>query len=176
MTNLGTEFGVEVDKRGLATTQVFRGKVEFVATGGGVENGKIAVVLGENESARTEKPRNFNSSQDSVVVIRRVAADPKAFVRRMVEPPKTLDLLDIVAGGNGLGNRRERGIDPTTDREDVLLQAARRWDSGRYQRTGSCELIDGVFIPNGATGPVVLDSAGHMFHFPATSGASRGSI
>ena len=68
----------------------FRGKVKCVPTSGGREDEKNAVVLRENESVRTEKPQNV---QGAVVVIRRTAADPKVFVRQLVDLPTTLDLF-----------------------------------------------------------------------------------
>ncbi len=52
VTDLGTEFGVEVGKEGNTTSHVFRGKVELRAAGG--ENTK-PISLGENESAHVER-------------------------------------------------------------------------------------------------------------------------
>ena len=90
---------------------------------------------------------------------------------------KMLDLLDIVAGGNGIGHRRERGIDPTTGMEDPVFLPEHRHGNGRYQPAVWYKLIDGVFIPDGAAGPVVLDLAGHRFGgFPGKSGETFGSI
>ena len=55
VTDLGTEFGVEVDKQGDTTSHVFRGSVRLqVASGDGKAEG-AARVLHENESARVEK-------------------------------------------------------------------------------------------------------------------------
>ena len=55
MTDLGTEFGVEVNKEGHTTSHVFRGSVRLqVASGDGKTEG-VAQVLHENESARVEK-------------------------------------------------------------------------------------------------------------------------
>ena len=62
---------------------------------------------------------------------------------------KILDLLDIVAGGNGTGHQRERGIDPGTGREDGLFVVAGHNGDGRYRPVALHKLIDGVFIPDG---------------------------
>ncbi len=87
VTDLGTEFGVEVDKAGVTESHVFRGKVE-VRLGGGKEDGR-AIRLGVGESARV------GPDQDQVVRIIRSGATaglpsssglpskPEAFVRRM---------------------------------------------------------------------------------------------
>ena len=52
VTDLGTEFGVEVDKSGTTRSHVFQGKVELRPTGRGQVGD--AVVLRANESARVE--------------------------------------------------------------------------------------------------------------------------
>jgi hypothetical protein len=135
----------------------------------------IEIVLRANESSRTENARN---GTEPTVVLRRIAFAPQRFVRRIARPPHSLDLLDIVAGGNGVGHRRERGIDPTKGMEDVPFMAEDRKDQGGYHRVlWGIRLIDGVFVPNGGDGPVVLDSAGHTFDgFPRTAANVFGSI
>ncbi len=75
ITDLGTEFGVEVGKEGTTTSHVFRGKVEVRLTDGGGE--ARAIQLGANESARVEP------GADRIVVVGREAAAPGAFTRRM---------------------------------------------------------------------------------------------
>jgi hypothetical protein len=98
-------------------------------------------------------------------------------VRDLSRSTNTLDLLDIVAGGDGRGHRRERGIDPSSGMEDPLFVGEERHNDGKYQPVTWHKLIDGVFIPNGESGPVMLDSAGHTFDdFPKTCGLSYGSI
>ncbi len=57
VTDLGTEFGVEVDRSGGSRTRVFRGKVEVRPAGGlgtSVPSATGAILLGENESVRVE--------------------------------------------------------------------------------------------------------------------------
>jgi hypothetical protein len=103
--------------------------------------------------------------------------EQEKFVRRLREPPKLLDLLDIVAGGNGLGNRRERGIDPTTGRVFFALPTGRRIGNNQYWPVIWHRSIDGVFIPDGRAGAVQIDSAGHTFQgFTETSGHAYGAI
>ncbi len=53
ITDLGTEFGVEVDQSGGSRTHVFRGKVELRLRGH-VNGARPPVPLGENESAQVE--------------------------------------------------------------------------------------------------------------------------
>ena len=57
VTDLGTEFGVEVDRSGASRAQVFRGRVELRPTQSGGDPQQV-VQLGANESARVEGGRN----------------------------------------------------------------------------------------------------------------------
>ena len=79
VTDLGTEFGVEVDKSRTTKTHVFRGKVELRPTAGGsTENAQI-IPMGENESVTVEAGRG------PVVKVTRRADQSNAigFVRQM---------------------------------------------------------------------------------------------
>ncbi len=101
---------------------------------------------------------------------------PPQFVRR-IQPPRGdhLDLADIVAGGDGFGRARNRGIDPETGKflgGDAKYTHIFRCD-GKYHPVDESALVDGVFIPDGGQGPVQIDSDGHKFNnFPDTEGLS----
>ena len=81
VTDLGTEFGVEVDRSGASRAHVFRGRIELRPTGGGKgdlsaalgENGDRPVQLKENESARVAVGR------DRTVTVVRETGRPDAF-------------------------------------------------------------------------------------------------
>ena len=88
-----------------------------------------------------------------------------------------LDLADILAGGDGTGDRAamlnpaDGSLRPVGD-ESVYLQG-----DGKYHPVPASTLIDGVFIPDGSRGPMTLDSAGHQFDgFGQTIGKSWHSI
>ena len=76
VTDLGTEFGVEVDQSGVTESHVFAGKVKVLALAD--RNGLAGheVTLGENESVRVEKQQG-----NSVLKMVRGTVDPAAFVR-----------------------------------------------------------------------------------------------
>ena len=57
VTDLGTEFGVEVSKEGYTTSHVYRGLVRVQVTFKRWRSGRRAKVLHENESARVEEQR-----------------------------------------------------------------------------------------------------------------------
>ena len=160
VTDLGTEFGVEVDKQGHTTSHVFRGvvRVQMVAVDGKAQG---AQVLRENESVQVDS----SQGQPKIVVV--PAAKSASFIREIPKQIiKTLDLVDVVAGGDGFSGRRGRGIDPTTGRMRHPTRQSRMVNvqgDYKYHRVEGMPFVDGVFIPEGSKGPVQIDSAGHVF-------------
>lgn len=162
ITDLGTEFGVEVSAEGQTTSHVFRGTIEVRATSPDGNGSPVPLCLHENESARVENRGGHGVIQLGSFV------KPADFVRAIrKETTKTLDLVDVVAGGNGFSGQRNRGIDPSSGRvveqlpekdEDYFLKG-----DGRYHRVEGMPFIDGVVIPVGQAGAVQIDSAGHVF-------------
>lgn len=178
ITDLGTEFGVEVSKQGATTSHVFRGSVSVQMAGGDKETNPAPLVLHENESARVEQ------SGDKRVIVPGPSAEPTAFVRRLVKPVvKAFDLVDVVAGGDGFSGRRGRGIDARNGRsvDTWPSNQEQRFVSDRaYHRVQGMPFIDGIFIPYGKSASdrsVQLDSAGHSFAwFPNTDGHTLGPV
>jgi len=102
---------------------------------------------------------------------------PPQFARRIVERPKVVDLLDVVAGGSGMGKLRGSGIDTASGRRVEFIADKRCVDDGQYHFVSWNRLIDGVFIPDGWLGAVQVDSAENAFDgFPTTKGRSWGPI
>jgi hypothetical protein len=158
VTDLGTEFGVEVDKQGNTTSHVFRGSVrlEPVIVHGHV--GEHSRVLHEKESAQVEA----GDASPRIVLI--PTFSPSRFVRQIPRQTiKLLDLVDVVAGGDGSSGRRNRGIDLRNGRFATTVSAEAYSGDGRYHRVKETPLVDGVFIicPPTYDAPVQLDSAGH---------------
>ena len=75
VTDLGTEFGVEVDSSGGCLTHVFQGKV--ILRSAGAKGSGRPLELGADESAR------MDAGSDKFVVVPRGAAAPDTFVRRI---------------------------------------------------------------------------------------------
>jgi hypothetical protein len=167
VTDLGTEFGVEVDGQGLTTSHVFRGLVRVQRLGEGGKPESSSQVLRENESVQVDG----NKPQGQLVVA--PAARSAVFVREMPKRKiRTFDLVDVVAGGDGFSGRRNAGIDPATGRATSTppqIREAKYQGNNTYHRVEALPLVDGVFIPNGQFGNVQVDSAGHTFgDFPVT--------
>jgi hypothetical protein len=167
ITDLGTEFGIDVDKQGATLSHVFRGLVRIERMGRDRRPTGTAQIVREDESVRVEA----RSGDGPLLVVS--TAKPADFIRAIPKVTfKTLDLVDIVAGGDGLGKARDRGIDPTTGR--IVYQQPLDFDlqgDGQYHTVDELPFVDGVFIPSSANGPVQLDSAGHKFaDFPSDRG------
>jgi hypothetical protein len=128
-------------------------------------NSEVAVkVLHENESARVDV--RGDKSNGNCITLLGPSAKPVNFVREISKTTtKVFDLVDVVAGGDGFSGRRNKGIDPIRGRiADALDTAAKTpWaGDGQYHRVVGRPFVDGVFVPNGANGPVRVDSAGHV--------------
>jgi hypothetical protein len=75
VTDLGTEFGVEVDKSGASRAHVFQGKVELRVTAQGAAAEVVSLI--ENQSARVDVAANH------AVRVTGEQAQPREFVRTM---------------------------------------------------------------------------------------------
>ena len=178
VTDLGTEFGVEVSTEGHTTSHVFRGSVRLQAVSNAGRAEGVAQTLHENESARVERRA---SGQGNGNQIERLGSSfpITSFVRKIPgQSIKTLDLVDVVAGGDGSGKARGCGIDPTTGNVSATQSVETDLSSdGRYHNVKERPFIDGVFIPNSGKSPVQLDSASHFFSgFSNITGKSWGNI
>ena len=179
VTDLGTEFGVEVDQHGYTTSHVYRGLVRLQPTSAGGKTQGESRVLSANQTARVE--RNTKSGNASAVFVSDPSVPTGGFVREISKRTiKKFDLVDVVAGGDGFSGRRNRGIDPTNGRIVEALRGgsdpAARFtlpSDGQYHRAEEIPFVDGVFIPDGGKDKVQVDSAGHVFDlFRGTTSAT----
>jgi hypothetical protein len=182
VTDLGTEFGVEVDKTGRTFSHVFRGVVRLETTHAGPA-GTAVRVLHENESARVETRRDADGN-DAMATVTPIAVSPVVFVRKVPKPTiKSLSLVDLTAGGNGSSKHRDRGIDPLNGKIYKIMPPpvldVKDYTIGdrKYHRVEGLPGVDGVFIPDGSASAMTVDSAGHAFGgFPKTSNETTGYI
>jgi hypothetical protein len=184
VTDLGTEFGVEVDRRGDTTSQVFRGSVLLQPVAGNGNVPSDAQVLHENEAA------TVHDDAGKRIAAAVPAAQAGHFVREMPKSTSTrFDLADVVAGGDGFSGRRGRGINPATGLPTASTLAEpknsdttdcgrfRIATDGKYHRVKASPFVDGVFIPDGRSGGVQIDSTGHCFSdFVTVCNATAGNI
>ena len=163
--DLGTQFGAFVDFQGNTELHVTEGKTTLVA---GEKKEKTSMEVGEGSAKKI-----FGISSD----ISDISCNDTLFVRSINSKtnliwrgqPK-IDMADVVGGGNGLGTGQlEKGIHPVTGKLEGTT-AEDRLGSGRYIAVPENRYVDGVFVPNGRTAPVVVSSKGHVFaDCPATN-------
>jgi hypothetical protein len=169
VTDLGTEFGVEVARSGETTSHVFRGTIRVQAAAIDGRTRGDGHILRENESVRVE-----SGSEREIVAVR--PAEPSRFVREIRKQTiKVLDLVDVVAGGDGFSCRQNRGIDISNGRATAKVRPDKGPVAGdaRYHRVAGLPFVDGVFAADGRAGRVQLDSAGHRFDgFPESRQSS----
>jgi hypothetical protein len=174
ITDLGTEFGVIARSDGSIEAHVLKGH--------------ITVALDPNRSGRTASLL-VNEGQAAAVDARGrtirdgLAARTDLFLlqtplsSRPARPPARLNLADIVGGGNGRGSgKSDRGIDVATGGTVNGLATAIRFSRrNEFRPSPRLQGIDGVFVPNGALGPVVISSTGLTFaDCPRTMGSYYG--
>jgi hypothetical protein len=92
---------------------------------------------------------------------------PLHFYRELHPRELSLDVADLVAGGNGRGSGFADGIDPRSGELVSLPSIGGILSDGQYHRVKQAPVIDGVFIPRDDQ---VITSQGHHFTFPPTSG------
>ena len=146
VTDLGTEFGVEVDKSGATKSHVFRGKVELRVAGIGREGREEVIPLGENESVRVERGKDRALS---VVRVARGKPPSDAFARRM---PRRVP-IELFNTGIGL-----KVGDP-----DLHWQLVARSDDPKFKpRPAVVTACDPGYLPNYPEQSQWLSTAGDL--------------
>lgn len=173
--DLGTAFGVKVDFDGTSDIHLFTGKASLIPGAKGQ--------TGEGQILTSGQARCV----DPAGQVAEMAVRQDAFVRDidsqtgLVWRGQThLDLADIVTGGNGFGSGNPmKVIDPESGRvmEYVRRGSGTRMAASSYSRVDALSYIDGVVVPDGGKGPVVVSSTGTLFaECPDTSGGVRKDI
>jgi hypothetical protein len=174
ITDLGTEFGVMAHPDGSTEAHVLKGC--------------ISVAIDPN---RTGRPTSLVVNEGQAITVDAtgrtiqggLAARADLFLLQLPPPSQPagpsgrLNLADIVGEGNGRGTGRlDQGIDlgtgqvfrhPATD----ILQTRQN----SFRPLPRFRGIDGIFMPNGSYGPVVISSTGLIFsECPKTMGSYFG--
>lgn len=170
IVDLGTEFGVQVNIDGTIELHVTNGKTSLIA-GDGREKEIYEVLGGQARQI---------SQQGST--IKAIELKNTSFAQRIDTETglvwkgrKTVNLADIVGGGNGFDTGvPEQGIDPGTGRY-VTLGSHFFNDhpraSNTYKTFEAHPFIDGVFVPNSVDGVQIISGTGLTFpDCPKTNG------
>lgn len=159
--DLGTEFGVLSDGSGGAQLFVIKGTVEVhtdtLGPGGSapvIKEKEAVQILGQG---RTPQSQPFNDQ----LFVRQINAHTGIVWRGET----SLDLADLVAGGNGFGSGEPgHEIDPLTGEfRPIQSLATNRTGDYQYHTVPDLPCVDGVFVPNGDRGPVQVTSEAHLF-------------
>ncbi|HEV57248.1 MAG TPA: hypothetical protein ENN87_07090 [Phycisphaerales bacterium] len=174
ITDLGTEFGVVVHSDGSTEAHVLSGRI-MIALDPDQSNRPTSMVVIEGQAGRVDA--SGQTLQGGL------AARPDLFLLELppsgesAGPSERLNLADVVGQGNGRGTGiLNRGIDPATGQAfENPVTRIRRARQNQFQPTPQWPGVDGVFVPNGAAGPVVISSTGLTFaECPDTLGSYYG--
>ena len=146
IVDLGTEFGVLAWQDGTIETQVFSGLVDVWPSDANqalhLSSGHQALIDSDGEA------QSYNQSQTQAYYIQHLPHETPAC------PGKSLDLADIVGGGNGFGyGVLNQGIDPKNGA--ILTNPAHmtlNFDEAVFTPIPNHPYIDGVFLPQGQSG------------------------
>jgi len=172
--DLGTEFGVKEGLDGTMEVHVLRGEVNLISSVAGHKI-NIDMLAGSARELDTETGQIKDIPCKDNLFVRQIESDRNILWRG----EKTLDLADIVGGGNGLGTGIPgSGIDAASG---AYTTTPTRVDFPRvkcqYSPVQSNPFVDGVFVPDGTAGEVILNSSGQSYpEFPVTEGIYRSPI
>ena len=170
--DLGTEFGIEVQSDGSSRVYTYDGSVSLInmCESASISSEILTAGAARQVDGQTGTKRKIGFKEDYFA---RKISENHAFIWR---GQSSLDLGDILCGGNGFGTGdRNRIIDPMNGQYLALRQAKRNrhriWKSRDYMSVQQNQYIDGLFVPVGESKPVVVSSLGHTFAaFPDTDG------
>lgn len=162
--DLGTEFGVKESLDGETEIHVVKGRVNLKAELDGKEfDTTVTEGLSRKVSAKLGQIKEIAFNQ--LLFARKIDSSSGLVWKGLL----TIDLADIVGGGNGRGSGgNEIGIDPLSGKRCAYYSRDRQ-GQGRYVPVPEDRYIDGVFVPQGDV-PQVVSSMGHIFkECPATN-------
>jgi ferric-dicitrate binding protein FerR (iron transport regulator) len=174
VTDLGTEFGVIAHADGSTEADVFKGRIRIALdpnktdrpTSLIVTEGSAAVV---DKSGRTIQGGLAVQADHFLLLLPSLSQPPG--------PPNRLNVADLVGGGNGRGTGTpDQGIDLRTGLAlKGPVASAGQAQQNEFRPTPQLRGVDGVFIPNGTSGQVVISSTGLLFpQCPRTTGGYYG--
>jgi hypothetical protein len=199
--DLGTEFGVSVASDGNTEVAVFKGRVlasratphpEKSQQLGNTPAGNTPAgnTPAGNTPAGNTQASSTGGSADMVLTVGQAAmmsekaltkspegAVPQRFICNLQNlKVSSLDVADLIGGGDGTTRRRGVAVDALTGKIGLLPPVPRRSGDHLYHRVSAFPAVDGAFIPDGSIGASIVDSAGDQFKFPATTNSSVNNI
>jgi hypothetical protein len=174
--DLGTEFGVVADAKHGCDVVVFDGRVQVVSRSDGTNTGKVLdMTEGMAARFRVDGTTEYGLPTDAATFKRDVGS------RGEVNDDNEICLIDVLAGGDGLGKYLAGAIDPLSGQKDYgsanreKTHRSRKTD-GLYHPSDWHSMIDGLFIPTRNGKGVQVDSAGHQIDLPKGTGLTWASV
>lgn len=167
LIDLGTEFGINVTSLGETDVHLVKGKASLVTS--------FQKLPQQNQILHQQQAQKVTSSGD----VQSISFQESEFVRDFDSEKAVLwngdklNLASVVTGRNGFnGFAHNVGIDQKTGRLVSGSDEEREKPKVEgYVSVPDIPFVDGVFVPDGETGPVQLTSAGHVFNeFGNTNG------
>lgn len=165
VVDLGTEFGVSSDLHGNTQLHVIRGKTVLMA---GKRGNKIDVEIGTGAARKI-------SGNDGIVS--EIECDYTQFTRRVDSATEqiwrggNLSLASIAAGFDGFCEVGSlMSLDPVSGEFVESTKSMLLHTNNKYTPVSASKFIDGVFVPDGESGPVQITSLNHVFNCPDTGG------
>lgn len=167
----GTEFGVDADAEGATSVHVFQGEVRAARRVDGQ-------VVGESVPLHASQAAAIDAGGASIARLQPDALPAGLSFQRRVA--KTLDLADLIVGGDGTTGYRDIGLHPLTGRfmRDIAGDAsliALETDGAAHAVSGT-PIVSRVFIPPATPGIAGLPDGLTLAGLPATNGYGYGVI
>jgi hypothetical protein len=165
--DLGTEFGIDAREDETLELHVLKGKTMMIA---GLQSNKKSMEVAAGNARKV-----FGAAK----TIADIVCNDHLFVRKIDSAKgfvwrgqKTLNLADVVGGGDGLGSGRiGRGIDLSNGKCTSDFKGSGRSEKPVYISVSELIFVDGVFVPDAGKEAVQVTSQGNVFkECPQTSG------
>lgn len=166
--DLGTSFGVSVDADGSGDVLMFSGQASLVA--GRQGQTKSSHMLTEGSAKRVFA---IGHQVEDIPFVSTTFVRQMDSKQNLLWRGQPLNLADIVGGGNGFGTGQiGSGIDPLTgELKPYKLPEVTTTVGAGFTAVDWNAFIDGVFVPDGGSGPVQVSTKGQVFEdCPDTDG------
>jgi hypothetical protein len=159
VVDLGTEVGIEAARDGRTAVQVYQGAVDLVLPAHPTAD---AVHLVAGMARRVDAAAGR---------IEEAAFEPGRFARLASGQALTLDVADLIGGGDGRGSATDEGIDPALG---LLASGPSRGTvrgDGAFHALPGHPFLDGTFVPRGG-GSTIISTTGLSARFALAGGAT----
>ncbi len=175
IVDLGTEFGINVSLQGTSEVHMMKGQASLIPGSSMQRQKGFNLVAGQARNIKSD-----GQADD-------IGIDKTAFVQDINSKSNFIwrgqghvGVADIAGGGNGFGTGKiSHGVYITDGKiaqynYDISFGGRVEHDSLFFHKVPDSPFIDGVFLPDGGLGDVVISSQGHVFKdCPNTSGVTN---